>query len=804
MHIHFLEASVSLTKKYEAAGKGQITKTPYPMTWEFTSHKESFSTLTQLEALMAKHAAAGHCMIKGHLSRELLKESRAGTTISNEATEWLVLDLDGLPEQHPGNPMASVDALLASLGMADVSYIIQWSASYKIENDLLRAHILVLLDKPYAAPLLKQWLIQQNHIVQPLREAVHLTKTGNALSWSLDVTACQNDKLIYIAPPTLVKLKDPLGKTPRIQHVKRGKQFFTLTANVHAAAINKNLTDKLIEELRAKAGLPKKKQTFRTINNTEVLVKPDSCIVTDMKQERGFVYFNLNGGDSWAYYHPENNPDFIFNFKGEPTYLTKELLPEYWSQLTTAPARVGSDGLTHLAFCDAKTAGYWTGTYNETTDTLALNPAKTSLQVRDYAKQFGIPMGDFIPVWDLIFDPTDNVRVDVANKVINTFSPSEYMKATAKPVKLLPKTIFKVISHALGGDQDIIDHFINWCAYIIQKRDRTRTAWVMHGVPGTGKGILCNNILRPIIGAQHTAARRMEELNEQYNHFMKQTFLVVVDEVQTKALQNERGVMAKLKNFITEEMVPIRAMYANAHEARNYTNWIFNSNMPDPVAIDKNDRRFNVGKYQPAKLIISDAEIAQIAKELQAFHDYLLYFPLDADKASQVLDTADRKTMIDISEASIDTVSSKLLEGNFEFFMDQLPAGTIYLNAFDRKGTGLDDYKRTLLALMARTDPLNGKCSIAREELRTMYDFVIGSMPNTPNKFTSLLKHHRIHIEKVWLDMKTVNGVKVAWSDLKHFPEYLKTLTPAVKPKLVVDNTLIQPKAKAAKKKATA
>jgi hypothetical protein len=41
-----------------------------------------------------------------------------------------------------------------------------------------------------------------------------------------------------------------------------------------------------------------------------------------MKMERGFVYFNLNGGDSWAYYHPIDNPTFIRNFKGEPMYRT--------------------------------------------------------------------------------------------------------------------------------------------------------------------------------------------------------------------------------------------------------------------------------------------------------------------------------------------------------------------------------------------------------------------------------------------------------------------------------------------------
>ena len=49
-----------------------------------------------------------------------------------------------------------------------------------------------------------------------------------------------------------------------------------------------------------------------------------------MKRARGFVYLNLSGGDSWAYFHPEDNPEYIYNFKGEPVYRTKEIAPEYY------------------------------------------------------------------------------------------------------------------------------------------------------------------------------------------------------------------------------------------------------------------------------------------------------------------------------------------------------------------------------------------------------------------------------------------------------------------------------------------
>jgi hypothetical protein len=783
MHLVFLEATEMLTKQFTMTKAG-IVKTPYPMTWEFTSHSETVQNLAQFETALRLHAGKGHCLLKGTIQRDLVKESRRGSTDSNSATEWVCLDFDGLP-------IASVHTALLHLGIKDTSYIVQYSASSGIDGDTsLRAHVFMLLDKPAAAPLIKQWLTHLNHTVPELRSAMSLTKTGCAIRWPLDISACQNDKLIYIAPPVLNGVPDPFKGKSRISLVKRKNERFSLPGTFSSEK-NRDLTNKRITELREADGLPKRTLKYRVHGSVEVLVKPDGCTVTEMKQERGFVYFNLNGGDSWAYYHPENNPEFIFNFKGEPAYLTKELLPDYWQQITSQATKVDSSGVAYLAFCDRKTSGYYRGTYDQGTDTLELFQAKNETQVRHFAKQHGMPLGDYIPEWDLIYDPQDTVRVDFQNHVINRFSPSPFMKLTGlkTPTKIPPLTL-KVINHALGGDPDILEHFINWCAFIIQERAQTRTAWVLHGVPGTGKGALTTKILRPLLGATNTAFKRMEELDDKFNDYMKATLLVVVDEVQTKALANERGAMAKLKNFITEPNISVRAMYSGGIEERNYTNWIFNSNMPDPVMIDKDDRRYNVGKYQPVPLkdILTSKEVTkfeqQLDAELQNFFAYLLFYPCDHVKAHTILETADRSTMISISESSIDTVVSKLLEGDFEFLIDQLPSSTQYSNDFASLNR-LENYKHVLRSLLDRVTKQNSS-TISREELRVMFEFIIGSMPNTPNKFTSLLKHHRIHMDKVWVDNKTVNGIRVVWKqDEAARAPFLDALQPKIAGKIV-------------------
>jgi hypothetical protein len=773
MKFTFLAASMPLTKHYTKLPDGTISKSSYPHAYEFTTHVEELTNLHMLEAALNKHAGLGHCLLKGNTNKPLKSESRAGSTNTQDATNWLCFDIDGLD-------IPTVEDFMVHIGLPDVSYIVQWSASYLVGNKELRCHVFVLMDSLVSAPLIKQWLMSLNHSVAPLRKSMGLTKTGNSLSWALDITACQNDKLLYIAPPVFKSMKNPMGKQSRIELVKKKDELFTFPKNVNAGK-NQDLTDKRILELRAEQGMPKRKLAYKTMGGNTVMVKPDSCDATEIRKERGFVYFNINGGDSWGYYHPEDNPTYIYNFKGEPTYLTSELLPDYWKSLQQAGSRESSSGLTYLGFCDRLAGVYYKGTYDKENDILDINPAKTLIILDHFMKQNGMIMGDYVPEWEMTFDPESTLTVDTVNRRLNTFQLTEYMKREPKKVEKCPPTILRFIHHALGSDVEITEHFINWLAFILQNRDRTLTSWVLHGTQGTGKGVVVDKIIRPIFGFGQTTVRRMEEFKQPYNAYMKQCFIVAVDEVQTRSLVDESGVMANIKNFVTEPMITIRQMYASPVECRNYTNWIFLSNKADPIQIDREDRRTNVGKYQPAKFYPTAADLAKwpsdkakIEKELQAFHDYLFHFKVDETAASTPMITEDRETLIQIGENAIDTVSTALLDGNMEFFLDQLPSSSKYqTNAVLQNKT--DDYRATLKDVMMRADALTGKVNITRDELRTMYEYTVGKIPESPNKFTALLKHHRVHTKKVWANDKSVYGIATVFKDIASFDSFLKS-----------------------------
>lgn len=756
MDVFFLSADKPIVKSYELGPQNELIKHSYPFVYEVTSHEEHPKSLQDLAVLMQKYAKLGRCMVKGKLQRSLVKESRKGSTDSEEKTDWICLDLDGIEGYQ------TVDLFLEAIGCGDTEYVVQWSSSMGIENKAgFRCHIFMRLAQPTHPQILKHWLQDLN--LRVLDSQLELTKTGNSLRWPLDVTTCQNDKLLYVAPPKLGPgIKDPFPGNKRISYVKKKKQVLTLSAPIPTRDALRDRIDKKVQELRVINNLPKRKGSkYKFVGSVEYMANPDSAVITEMKTERGFVYFNLNGGDSWAYYHPEDNPNFIFNFKGEPAYKTEDLLPEYWARLqqATSTYQPNSQGLIYLAFRDFKTSNYFNGSYDTNTDKLELAMAKSESQLRQFMKQHGQTLGDFIPDWDLVWNPHNPNVVDPTKNELNTFQPSQYFLIQRLPhVTRVPPTIYKVIDHVLGHDPATIDHFLNWLACIVQYQTRTGTAWVWQGTQGTGKGVLFHQIITPLLGEVNVVSKRMEELESEFTGYMENKFVVFIDEIEAGKSLYHSKVTAKLKNLIVEPTISIRRMYTPAYMAPNYASMIFASNKPASVEIAPDDRRFNVGPYQSTPIQLTATEVdVDIPKELEEFFAYLKQYKADPDRARKPLISAARSTLIDISRTAIDTVSDALLSGNLEFFWEHLSTA---------KGQGLNPiqnmkytpFRELVVDLVNTQDP-----KLTRDDLYTIMEWCVGGMPQSPHKFTALLKHHRIHLTQIWKNNRNVRGIDVNW-----------------------------------------
>ena len=765
--VFFLTADKPIIKRYEIAN-GELVKHPYPFVYEVTSYQETCNNLHDLFQHIQKYAKQGDCMVKGKLGRQLVTESRKGTTNPEELTEWICLDLDGIEGYQ------SVDHFLSDIGCAETDYILQWSSSMGIENKAgFRCHIFMQLDKPVRPQQLKSWLQDLNLSRPTLSGQLQLTKTGNSLRWPLDITTCQNDKLLYIAPPDLGKgITDPFpekgsrGKpaSPRITFEQRTLKRLSLPTNLILQEALRDRTHAKVSELRVAAGLPKMKTVKYKFDGTiEYMANPGQATITDMKEERGFVYFNLNGGDSWAYYHPSDSPEFIYNFKGEPTYKTSELLPQYWAKLTQQAASGAPDakGNIYLAFREFASGVYWNGIYDTVNDTLELYPAKSETQLRHFMKNNKMPLGESIPDWKRVFEPNNPNVIDRQAQTVNIYNPSDFFKdLQPAPVASPPPVINKIIDHVLGNDMATLDHFYNWLATIVQFKARTGTAWVWQGVQGTGKGLLMHNILTPLFGYENVAAKRMEELESQFTEFMENKFIVFIDEIEAGRSLYHAKVTAKLKNLIVEPMISIRNMYRPAYLAPNFASMIFASNKPSSVEVAPDDRRFNVGGYQENKLQITGPEIDQIEHELGEFYAYLMHYPADPDRARTPLISQSRSTLIDISRTAIDTISDALLKGDLQTLWDHLPSQKSLTPGNALIQTKSQGYRDLIVDVVSN---IGNHDKLTRDELYTIFEYTVGNMPTSPNKLTSTLKHHRLHLKPVWKYNRSVRGIEVNW-----------------------------------------
>lgn len=762
MDIFFLLSTKPLAKSYELASDGSLIRQPYPFVHDFTSLITHPKDLKSLASSMRTHARNGACILKGTLGRPLVDESRKGATDPDAKTDWICLDLDGIDHYQ------TVDLFLQDIGCGDVDHIVQWSSSMGIENKAgFRCHIFMRLTQPVHPQILKHWLMHLNLTTPALRNQLTLTKTGNSLRWPLDVTTCQNDKLLYISPPILGKgIADPFPKDTRITFEKRGRDALVLPYPIPSKDALRQQVDVKVAELRSATGLPKRRATkYKYSGQTEYMVSPDSAVITEMKTERGFVYFNLNGGDSWAYYHPEDNPNFIHNFKGEPAYRTEDLLPEYWARIQAkaqAQAQTyqpNAQGLIFLAFRDFRTSNYFNGWFDTSTDTLTLAQAKNESQLRQFMKQHNQMLGDCIPDWSLRWNPQNPLIVDPANRELNTYQPSVFFQSKTKPKKIpaIPPTILKVIDHVLGHDPATIDHFINWLAVIVQTKTKTGTAWVWQGTQGTGKGVLFHQILTPIFGEINVVSKRMEELESEFTGFLESKFLVFIDEIETGRSLYHSKITAKLKNLIVEPTISIRHMYTPAYMATNYASMIFASNKSASVEVSPDDRRFNVGPYQehPIQLTANEVDVL-IPRELQDFFDHLRTYPADADRARKPLISTARSSLIAINRTAIDSVADALLSGNLEFFWDHLPAKSSNVNPL--QAMRYLPFRELVIDLV---NTLDGK--LTRDDLFTLFEWCVGNMPQSPHKFAALMKHHRMHMEQLWKNNRNVRGITVTW-----------------------------------------
>lgn len=698
MELTFLQAKVGrLSKTVLAAGIE-----PYPLAAQFRSETADANSIDDFASALRDHANRGHCLHVGNLIAPLADWGKRASLADRQSTpEWLVLDVDGLAIQRAiTTPIdatqfaAIVDDVIAMLDLpvlANVSCVAQASTKLGLAGSTVSMHLFYLLDAPTNTSTIKSWLKHINLESAVLSSQIRLSANGHALSFPIDVSCADAGRLIYIAPPVFRGAQDPFADPDdRIVIVRRQNERLN-TASLVAPASDDRAERRLKNRLREAAGYnPRETARYKTINVNgeaiQLLMNPAAGVLQPAFTQRGFCYYNLNGGNSNAYYHAEHRPDIIYNFKGEPPFRWADVDRAGWEKYRrdNAEAIARVDPINTFIVINQFDDTLYKVWHNHETETVTCIPT-SRVQVSDFYIEYGKEEPPYIPTWTIDYNPPANYQVDYTGQSINTFVPSRIMSAgistiagerlhlaNATPIAQQCPSIWFALDHVSGNDRECVARFINWLAFIVQNKRKTGTAWIFQGVEGTGKGTLYDEILSPILGTDNVTMKQTTTLNDGFDAWRKNKLLVCFDEFQVGNNAEGQALISRLRNWITEERASIRAMRKESVDTPLFENYVFFSNMHNMIPIPDSDRRYNVCPRQDRKLNdVCDtyALYPAIRAEIDVFGSLLHCWDVDVVAAQTCLDNTAKQVAREASRTMPEEFANAIKQGNLDYFL---------------------------------------------------------------------------------------------------------------------------------------
>ena len=743
MLIDFLEAAsgAALSKTHEADANGTITTKPYPLVKNFNSYRENVTNISEMSNAMQHHASLGRCALKGVLTEELSGEERRGKTNPTDSTQWICLDLDF------DTGFADIKDFIRCLGpdFQDVSYIFQHSNSAGFKGVTgLRGHLYFLLASRASPGALKEWLKEVNFTTHALANQLILAKNGHSLIWPLDISTCQNYKLIFISPPTLINLSAQV--TQYFDLVVLGNDTSSFIPSPNPSKNKADLQDK-ISELRKQMGLKVNAGKYKPYGDDEILVNPDPMIISETQDQGDYVRCNIVGDNpSWGYYYEKHRPDVLRNFKGHPLVKLRDIDPGFYQGIARQKATTARSNVP-VIFRDLVTDEYYNGIYESANDTVAIHATGSKAKLEDFLINHDIPMPEAVPDWSYTFDPTTLKVIDFTDQWANKFIPTSYLKATTTcPTTTVPPNI-NLILRSITVDQQTYEHLLNWLAYIFQTRKKAKTAWLFSGIEGTGKGLFIDKILSPIFGERYVARITAENLEDLFNARFEEAIFLFVDEFNIQESRQLERLNNKIKNLITEERISIRRMRTNEYEVNSFLNLVLATNAGTAVPLSQTDRRFNIAPPQNKRLEITDLQVETIESELEEFSTFLRSFAVDSLQARSVLKNQARQDLMNKSMTSIDLFFHAIKTGHIEYFLENIDHSSN--TSFE---IGAEAYKTLIKDWCEK-----GITFIPRDELQQAYSY-LQNQKISATKFSRMCTYHDLQSQRKRVDGLITKG----------------------------------------------
>jgi len=229
--------------------------------------------------------------------------------------------------------------------------------------------------------------------------------------------------------------------------------------------------------------------------------------------------------------------------------------------------------------------------------TIQIGEGKKAKHIQEHVWALDQPGFPSYPL-GLVCDPTgrnDSRQYNTWNgfnhKVLKMAETMEEM-ANQELTDLVPFWGNMIIHNICGGDDDMINYYLSWHAYLFQNPSRKpRTALVLHGPQGCGKS-MSSQFFTGICGDNASVSLKVSNITADFNSIMDGKRYVVVEEALKDGRRFDQERHNTLKNLITEHNVISTKKYHDAQNTKSFSCFTFLSNSEHPVNIETGDRRF--------------------------------------------------------------------------------------------------------------------------------------------------------------------------------------------------------------------
>ena len=259
----------------------------------------------------------------------------------------------------------------------------------------------------------------------------------------------------------------------------------------------------------------------------------------------------------------------------------------------------------------------------------------------------------------------------------NIFEPTQYLKMSKKEYAE-PRAILSLIKHLAKNDEEHYRYILNWLAYFFTGLKKSQVALVLRGNQGAGKGILFENIIKPLFGAKYCIQVNDKTLNTNFlGGIVENKLFFNLDEISHNVAGN-KNIKNFLKALVTNKSITAEKKNINMdNETRIYGQVLITSNEPYILEIETSDRRYTVFSTGDSLTKVSYLGYGsygnfakQIQSELKDFSLFLKSYKIDDALANTALDTADKRALVNATNDKFKLFVNAIEKKDIEFFSE--------------------------------------------------------------------------------------------------------------------------------------